>query len=150
MQKKPNRRLSIIGSLNPNWKGGKRLDKDGYVLMLDWSNTNCDSHGYVREHRSVVENHIGRSLNKGEVVHHINGVKHDNRIENLELMSANEHMSHHTSQRDSKIDKECMWCSKEFRVFPSRSSRKFCSYVCMGKYSYYISKKGVLKNVKKT
>jgi hypothetical protein len=49
----------------------------------------------IEEHRSVMEQHIGRKLRSNEIVHHINGDRVDNRIENLSVMTRSEHMSHH-------------------------------------------------------
>lgn len=47
------------------------------------------------EHRVVMEQHLGRKLNPDEVVHHINGNKFDNRIENLSVMSKSDHAKLH-------------------------------------------------------
>src|SRR3990167_909794 len=82
---RPNRKIS--GKLNPKWRGGRRVDKDGYILVLQRSHPYADSyHGYVREHRLVMEKKIGRYLLPTEVVHHKNGDKQDNRISNLLLL----------------------------------------------------------------
>lgn len=70
---------------NPFWKGGKTILPDGYVRLSLGNNKT------MLEHRYVMEQHIGRELRSDEHVHHINGVKDDNRIENLQLMSASEH-----------------------------------------------------------
>lgn len=56
--------------------------------------------GYAYEHRVVMERHLGRPLKKGERVHHVNGVKTDNRVENLEVLTHAEHMREHHTQPD--------------------------------------------------
>ena len=69
---------------NPQWKNG--LKKHGkYIAVLCHYHPFATKHGYVLEHRLVMEKHIGRYLTKDEDVHHINGIKNDNRIENLML-----------------------------------------------------------------
>lgn len=83
---------------NSNWKGGKFKNFYGYILTYapDHPNANVGPGlKYVLEHRYAMSNHIGRPLKKEETVHHINGVKHDNRIENLVIISNSEHCKHH-------------------------------------------------------
>ena len=53
----------------------------------------------VRLHRHMMEQKLGRKLGFNEVVHHINEDTLDNRIENLQLMSASEHSRHHSHKR---------------------------------------------------
>ena len=79
---------SRTGSNSPTWKGGVTKHSRGYqyTLVQDHPRRNGKS-GYVAEHILVMEEHIGRYLLKGENVHHKNGVRDDNCLENLELWS---------------------------------------------------------------
>ncbi len=71
------------------WKG-RLIDKDGYVLIHTKGHPNARKHTpYIFEHRLVMEEFLGRFLAPNEVVHHINGLKDDNRIENLQLFENN-------------------------------------------------------------
>ena len=68
-------------------------DKTGYILIKLPTHPYANNLGYVREHRIVIESHLGRILLENEVIHHRNGIKDDNRLENLELFfSHNEHI----------------------------------------------------------
>ena len=69
--------------------GGRTTDPDGYVLLKANGHPHANSGGYVREHRLQMERTLGRYLLPGEVVHHINGRKDDNRPENLQLYESN-------------------------------------------------------------
>lgn len=70
----------------------------GYIQVKVPTHPAANSRGYVMEHRLVMESVVGRPLRRGEVVHHINHIKSDNRPENLILYrNHNEHVrSHHT------------------------------------------------------
>lgn len=75
----------------------RKFHNDGYVLIYEPMNPKSDRCGYVLEHRAVVEKHIGRYLNSDEIVHHINGNKKDNRIENLVVTTRDEHARFHNN-----------------------------------------------------
>lgn len=73
------------------WKGGRKQHYGKYVGIFVPDHPNCSADGYVCEHRLIMEQKLGRYLTREEVVHHKNGNKHDNRIENLELMPSRKH-----------------------------------------------------------
>jgi len=79
--------------LNHFWKGGRIVDKSGYILIKTRTHPFATKNGYVREHRLVMESHLKRFLLPTEVVHHKDGDKQNNLIDNLEVFSSNgEHL----------------------------------------------------------
>lgn len=72
------------------WKGGRIIDSDGYVKVYCPEDPRAQNGRYMREHVLVMEAYLGRRLRKGENVHHINGVRTDNRPENLEVWVINQ------------------------------------------------------------
>ena len=74
------------GDAHGNWKGGRVNTSAGYAAIFGGEFPEMvDTQGYTLEHRLVMARHLGRSLTKHETVHHINGNRQDNRIENLQL-----------------------------------------------------------------
>ena len=88
--------------IKTEYGGHKKLRNDGYVSVYVPGHPGANREGYMMEHHLVMEKHLGRHLAPGEVVHHINKVKSDNRIENLQVMTASEHMRLHMKERHAK------------------------------------------------
>ena len=77
------------------WKGGYTIHK-GYVMVYRTKHPFCWSSGYIKRCRLVMEKYLGRYLTPKEVVHHINGIKDDDRLENLQLFpNSGEHTKFH-------------------------------------------------------
>lgn len=81
---------ALRGPDSPKWRGG-RTNKEGYILVYARGHPYASKSGYVLEHRLVMEKKLGRYLLPWEKVHHINGIKDDNRSENLQLVSQLDH-----------------------------------------------------------
>ena len=80
-----NKILAKTGKRSSHWKGGRHTDRLGYVQVWKPEHPNARIAGYIHEHRLVMSEHLGRPLKKFENVHHVNGKRDDNRLENLEL-----------------------------------------------------------------
>ena len=79
------------GEKHGRWKGGRVKKSSGYLRIYSPDHPAATKSGYVVEHRLVMEAHLGRYLFTDEVVHHKNGIRDDNRTENLELCTVGSH-----------------------------------------------------------
>ena len=87
--------IDRFGINSPGWKGGKYIDYKGYVRIYSPTHP-FNNKKYVLEHRLVMEQHIGRYMNPEEIIHHINEIRTDNRIDNLMLLpNKKAHMAIH-------------------------------------------------------
>src|SRR3990167_10552590 len=86
--------LNFMEKKNPRWNNGRTIHEAGYILVkAPQEHPYKTKTGYIREHRLVMEKHLGRYLLLTEDIHHKNGIKIDNRIENLELvLDRSEHL----------------------------------------------------------
>ena len=91
---------------NPAWKGGTPQRPDGYLLIRIKKK-------YRLAHRHIMEEHLGRKLMRKEQVHHINGNRADNRIENLMLLGIKEHSKLHAISKRKRVIIQCFICGMD-------------------------------------
>jgi hypothetical protein len=113
----------------PGWKGGL-TKSNGYI------SEHIGIRKYRLQHVLIMENFLGRHLLKGECVHHLNGIRDDNRIENLKLTTKSDHIRlYHPNIKDPSkwITHICKICGKEFEILIGRAKAGkgvFCSKRC--------------------
>lgn len=135
------------GENSKNWRGGLTTDRDGYELVRNTNHPNANKAGYIRKHRLIMENTLGRYLENEEIVHHINGIKNDNRIDNLQLLNKSTHFTvgHSLSGKNNWNWKggitfttsKCIQCGKVFNAPTGNIKQgfgKFCSKSCKGRH----------------
>lgn len=119
------------------WNGGTTY-YGGYIYRKSPGHPNLSKHGYVADHRLIMEKHLGRYLLKTEIVHHKNGVKDDNTLENLELI---QNISMHMSEKhpckspyQAGTYKICPGCGEKiFRTEGNKkwwTKKKYCNRSC--------------------
>lgn len=87
----PEKYKFVEGEKHPRWRGGRRHHACGYILVNMPEHPNRHKNKMVFEHRLVMEKRIGRLLKREEIVHHLNGIKDDNREENLVIVTNKKH-----------------------------------------------------------
>lgn len=104
---------------HPNWKGGRLRTGRGYVVLLMPEHSRADKRGYVLEHLIVVEQKLGRALLPNENVHHLNGIKDDNRAENLELWNTSQPFG-------QRVSDKIHWAIETLKLYaPDRLNQSF-------------------------
>lgn len=100
---------------NPNWKGGRYKDSQGYVLIYKPNHPHKTKNNYVYEHRIKVEEYLEVILDPKWEVHHINHIRDDNRIENLVVfISKSAHKRYHINP-DSVKSEEIIFNGSKIR-----------------------------------
>lgn len=137
------------GENSGNFKGYRRKTSKGYICCYMPDHPMATKSGLVMEHRLIIEKHLGFILPKNFVVHHLNGKKDDNRIENLAVMTSSAHSALHNKRDEKqrhgeehplykKVDTEKMKSMEDAGC----SVEEICKELGIKRTKYYRVKKG--------
>ncbi len=111
------RRGAEFTPVRPQRKAGSgSITKNGYVIRYIPGHPEANTFGAVLEHRMVMSDFLGRPLRPDETVHHKNGVKTDNRIENLELWSG-------LHPRGARVEDQVLWALEILKRYKDEVGR---------------------------
>jgi predicted Zn-ribbon and HTH transcriptional regulator len=115
------------GQNHYNWKGGKRTTDQGYIQVVCKGHHRAigRDHNYVFEHILVYERYHKCCILPNAIIHHKNGVRYDNRIDNLECMTRSTHRKIHTLDMS---DRRCSKCGSN-ETYISRKNNRPIWYV---------------------
>lgn len=112
----------------------QKIVRAGYVFVKAPNHPNRNARGEIREHRLVMERHLGRLLKRTEIVHHKNHRRDDNRLRNLQLVkNSSEHAKMHPHP---KSNRQCRFCN----------SPHFGKGRCLSHYNRWRYKSGLAKS----
>ncbi len=111
LKKMRDNHADISGKNNPRWNGGSYIHK--YRFIYSPEHKLCNLKGYVREHLFVLYEKLGDKINKSNVIHHINGKKTDNRINNLMVMK--DHGAHRRIHCNKTIEGDILFDGRKIR-----------------------------------
>ena len=132
-------RVGAKGEDANRWKGG-RVMINNYWYIYKPEHPNSTKKGYVAEHVFIMSKKLGRALNKGEVVHHRNKNKEDNRIENLKLTTVQLHPTEHLTDMSGRL---CAICDDKTYIDPKTNRPVWHYYgdeafICHTCYQLYL------------
>jgi len=139
------------------WEIKKIVSKGEYLYAVVKKHPHATKHGYVLLHRIIMENCLERILEQNEVVHHKDGNKKNNLIENLELSNKSKHAQQHQKEKGrAMVEMKCPNCRKIFIIRKGQSHLQkpkgydCCCRSCRGILSRQIQLHGKTKAIEKS